>query len=114
MSKQIVISQESLQFLYRQRRIGEPNVVIYRDNPPISCSDCNIGTSTFVINIKVLYPEKPDESIFMKYDNSYGISVWVEKRLLSYLENKPILISLKKGLFKRLQMEIGSEVLQRQ
>jgi hypothetical protein len=92
----------------------DPNIVIYRDNPPTSCSHCNIGTSTIVISIKALYAEKPDESVFMEYDKCYGVPVWVEKRLLSYLENKPVLISLKKGLFKRLQIEIGSEVLQRQ
>jgi hypothetical protein len=46
------------------------------------------------------------------YDKSHGIPVWLEKRLLSYLDNKPVLITLKKGLFKRLKIEIGSEILQ--
>jgi hypothetical protein len=48
----------------------------------------------------------------MPYDNSYGIPVWVEKGISKYLENKPILINLKKGLFKRLIIEVGSEILQ--
>jgi hypothetical protein len=108
----IVISQTALQFLDSGSRKKEPNIVIYRDNPPISCNDCNIGTSTFVISINVLYSEKPNESVFMPYDNSYGIPVWVEKGISKYLENKPILINLKKGLFKRLIIEVGSEILQ--
>jgi hypothetical protein len=114
MHNNMAISQDAIQFIRREGRMQDPSIVIYRDNPPISCSRCNIGTSTFVIGIKVLYAEKPDESFFMMYNNSYGIPVWVEKRLSSYLENKSILISLKKGLFIRLQIEIGSEVLQSQ
>jgi len=55
-----------------------------------------------------------NDNFFMMYDNSYDISIWVEKGLLKYLENRRILISLKKGLFKRLLIEIGSEVLQSQ
>jgi hypothetical protein len=47
-------------------------------------------------------------------DNSYGISVWIEKGLLKYLENQPVLITLKKGLFKRLKIEVGSEIIQSQ
>ncbi|PWU79650.1 MAG: hypothetical protein DLM72_16340 [Candidatus Nitrosopolaris wilkensis] len=108
----VIISQEAIQFLHRDGRKGDANIVIYRDNPSISC--CNVRPSTFVISLEETSGEKPDESIFMEYDNKYSLSVWVEKRLLSYLENKPVLIILKKGLFKRLQIEIGSEVLQRQ
>jgi hypothetical protein len=47
------------------------------------------------------------------YDDSYGIPVWIEKGLLPQLENKPILITMrkKKGLFKGLKLETGCKIL---
>jgi hypothetical protein len=47
----------------------------------------------------------------MMYDDSYGIPVWIEKGLLPQLENKPILITMKKGLFKGLKLETGCRIL---
>jgi hypothetical protein len=48
----------------------------------------------------------------MMYDDSYGIPVWIEKGLLPQLENKPILITMKKkGLFKGLKLETGFKIL---
>ena len=108
--KYIVISQEAIEFLRQQQQKGEANIVIHRDDPPISCS--TVEPSTFIIDLEVKYGEKPDEYFFMMCDKSHGIPVWLEKRLLSYLDNKPVLITLKKGLFKRLKIEIGSEILQ--
>lgn len=110
MVKYIVISQEAIEFLRHQQQNGDANIVIHRDDPPISCS--TVEPSTFIIDLEVKYGEKPDEYFFMMYDKSHGIPVWLEKRLLSYLDNKPVLITLKKGLFKRLKIEIGSEILQ--
>jgi hypothetical protein len=112
MLKNIIISQEAIRFLRREGRMQIPNVVIYRDDPTISC--CNVRPSTFLISIKVMDRDTINDNFFMMYDNSYDISIWVEKRLLKYLENKPVLISLKKGLFKRLKIEVGSEILQSQ
>jgi hypothetical protein len=89
-----------------------PNVVIYRDNPKISC--CNVRPSTFLISIKVMDRDTINDNFLMRYDNSYDISIWVEKGLLRYLENELVLISLKKGLFKRLQIDMAAEVLQSQ
>ena len=109
-----VISQEVIKFLQRGGQKIDPNIIIYRDSPTIDCEHDNVEPSTFVISIKVLYGEKPSKSYFEMYDHSYGISVWVEKRLLRYLWDKPILISLKKGLFKRLRIQVGSEIIQSQ
>jgi hypothetical protein len=111
-AKNVIISQEALRFLVHERRKGDAKIVIHRDDPPISC--CNEQPTTFIISLKVMYGENPNDSSFVTYDKSYGIPVWIEKRLLSYLENKPVLISLKKGLFKRLKIEVGSEILQSQ
>jgi hypothetical protein len=41
----------------------------------------------------------------MMYDESCVIPVWIEKGILSHLENRPILITLKKGLLKGLNLE---------
>ena len=112
MIKNIIISQEAIQFLEHKERKGDANLVVHRDDPSFSC--CNVQPSTFIIDLDIIYGEKPDESFFIICDNSYGIPIWIEKRLFSYLENQPILISLKKGFFKRLKIEIGSEVFQSQ
>jgi hypothetical protein len=112
MPKNIIISQEAIKFLYGEGQMQAPNIVIYRDDPTISC--CNVRPSTFLISIKAMVRDTINDNFFMMYDNSYDISIWVEKGLLKYLENKPVLISLKKGLFKRLKIEVGSEILQSQ
>jgi hypothetical protein len=112
MPKNIIISQEAIKFLYSKGQMQTPNIVIYRDDPTISC--CNVRPSTFLTSIKVMDRDTINDNFLMMYDNSYDISIWVEKGLLKYLDNKPVLISLKKGLFKRLKIEIGSEILQSQ
>jgi len=112
MLKNIIISQEAMQFLHHKQRNGDAKIVIHRDDPSISC--CNVQPSNFITSLEVRYGEKPNESFFTICNNSYCIPVWIEKRLLSYLDNKPVLISLKKGLFKRLKIEIGSEIVQSQ
>jgi hypothetical protein len=110
--KNIVISREVTYFLHLEKRMHDPNIVIYRDI-------LNLGYGynrafTFVPKVKVMDGKRPNE-YFMMYDNSYGIPVWIEKGLLTQLENKPILISMKKkGLFKGLKLGIGSEILKSQ
>ncbi len=48
------------------------------------------------------------------YDDSYGVPVWIEKGILKQLENKPILISVKKnGFIKCLNLDIGVQLLER-
>jgi hypothetical protein len=51
-----------------------------------------------------------DDKHFMMYDGSRVNPVWIEKGILSYLENTPILITLKKGLLKSLKLEIGYKI----
>jgi hypothetical protein len=54
-----VISQEAIEFLRHQQQNGDANIVIHRDDPPISCSI--VEPSTFTIDLEVKYGEKPDE-----------------------------------------------------
>jgi hypothetical protein len=57
--------------------------------------------------------KRPNE-YFIMYDNSCGIPLWIEKGLLAQLKNKPILITLKKGLLKGLKLDSGYDILARQ
>lgn len=105
----VVISNDVIYFLRHQKKLQHPNIVIYRDV-------CNISYGygrefTFIPKLKVLDNKRPNE-YFIMYDNSYGIPLWIENGLLAQLENKPILITLKKnGLFKGLKLETGYEII---
>ena len=106
--KNVIISKDAIDFLRLRRRLRDPQIIIYRDI-------CNIGYDygrqfTFIQKLKVFDGKKPNK-YFMKYDDSCGIPVWIEKGLLSHLENKPILITLKKGLLKGLKLETGYKIL---
>lgn len=106
--KNVVISKDAINFLRLQKRLRDPQIVIYRDIRNISYG---YGREfTFIQKLKVLDGKKPNK-YFMKYDDSCGIPVWIEKGLLSHLENKPILITLKKGLLKGLKLETGYKIL---
>jgi hypothetical protein len=103
----VVISKEVLYFLQLQK-IRNPNIVIYRDIYNISYG---YGREfTFIPKLKV-FDSKTPNNYFMMYDDSYGIPVWIEKGLLPQLENKPILITMKKGFFKGLKLETGYRIL---
>jgi hypothetical protein len=107
--RNVVISKDVNYFLRLQKRILNPNIIIYRDI-------CNISYGygrefTFIPKLKVFDSKTPNQ-YFMMYDDSYGIPVWIEKGLLPQLENKPILITMKKkGLFKGLKLETGFKIL---
>ena len=107
--RNVVISKDVNYFLRLQKRMRNPNIVIYRDI-------CNLSYGygrvfTFIPKLKVFDSKIPNQ-YFMKYDDSYGIPVWIEKGLLPQLENKPILITMKKkGLFKGLKLETGYKIL---
>jgi hypothetical protein len=106
--KNVIISKDAIDFLRLRRRLRDPQIIIYRDI-------CNIGYGygrqfTFIQKLKVFDGKKPNK-YFMKYDDSCGIPVWIEKGLLSHLENKPILITLKKGLLRGLKLETGYKIL---
>jgi hypothetical protein len=107
--KNIVISKDAINFLHLQKKIRNPIIVIYR-------GICNISYGygrefTFIPKLKVFDSKKPNNKYFMMYDDSCGIPVWIEKGLLSRLENKPILITLKKGLLKGLKLDTGYSIL---
>jgi hypothetical protein len=77
---------------------------------------CNISYGygrefVFIPKLKVLDRRKIDSNYFIMYDDSYAIPVWVEKGILPHLENRPISITLKKGLIKGLKLETGYEIL---
>jgi hypothetical protein len=106
--KNVIISKDAIDFLRLRRRLRDPQIIIYRDI-------CNLSYGygrqfTFIQKLKVFDGKKPNK-YFMKYDDSCGIPVWIEKGLLSHLENKPILITLKKGLLKGLKLETGYKIL---
>ena len=107
--KSVVVSEDVINFLHLQKRKPDPIIVIYR-------GICNISYGygrefIFIPKLKILDRKKLDNKYFMMYDDSCGIPVWIEKGLLSRLENKPILITLKKGLLKGLKLETGCKIL---
>jgi hypothetical protein len=103
-----------LYFLHLEKRMHDPNIVIYRDILNLGCGYAR--AFTFISKVKVLDGKKPNNKYFLMYDkDNYGIPIWIEKGLLTQLENKPILISMKKkAFFKGLNLEIGTQVLKRQ
>jgi hypothetical protein len=106
----IIISQEAIDFLLAKKRTDNLHLVIYRDIAK-TCCWYNAKPLSFVIKAKVMRDKKPNE-YFMMYDDSCGIPVWIEKGILKKLENEPILISLRNGFIKRLNLEIGSQLLE--
>ena len=107
--KGVVISEDVISFLHQKKRKSDLIIVIYR-------GICNISYGygrefIFIPKLKVFDGKKPNNKYFMMYDDSCGIPVWIENGLLSRLENKPILITLKKGLLKGLKLETGYSIL---
>jgi hypothetical protein len=50
--------------------------------------------------------------LFPRLFYSYMLRFWIEKGILKKLENEPILISLRNGFIKCLNLEIGSQLLE--
>ena len=106
--KGVVISEDVINFLHQKKRKSDLIIVIYR-------GICNISYGygrefIFIPKLKIFDRKKLDNKYFMMYDDSCGIPVWIEKGLLSHLDNKPILVTLKKGLFKGLKLETGYKI----
>ena len=106
--KGVVISEDVINFLHQKKRKSDLIIVIYR-------GICNISYGygrefIFIPKLKILDRKKLDNKYFMMYDDSCGIPVWIEKGLLSHLDNKPILVTLKKGLLKGLKLETGYKI----
>jgi hypothetical protein len=111
--KNIIISREVMYFLHLEKRMCDPNIVIYRDILNLGCGYAR--AFTFITRVKVIDGKKPNEYFVMYDRDNYGIPIWIEKGLLTQLENKPILISMrKKGFFKGLKLEIGTQIFKRQ
>lgn len=107
--KNVIISEDAIDFLRAQKRKPNSIIVIYRGIRNISYG---YGREfTFIPKLKVLDRKEIDDKYFMMYDDSRVIPVWIEKGILSHLENRPILITLKKGLLKGLKLETGYKIL---
>jgi hypothetical protein len=107
----IVISREALYFLHIEKKLSNPHIVIYRGILNLAYG----YNSAFTFTSKVKVEAKRPNEYFIMYDESQGIPIWIERGLLTKLEDQPILISMKKyGLFKGLKLEIGTKVLNRQ
>ncbi len=107
----IVISREALYFLHIKKKLSNPHIVIYRGILNLAYG----YNSAFTFTSKVKVEAKRPNEYFIMYDESQGIPIWIERGLLTKLEDQPILISMKKnGLFKGLKLEIGTKVLNRQ
>jgi hypothetical protein len=105
----VIISEDAIDFLLAQKRKPNSIIVIYRGIRNISYG---YGREfTFIPKLKVLDRKRIDDKYFMMYDDSRVIPVWIEKGILSHLENRPILITLKKGLLKSLMLENGYKIL---
>ena len=106
-----MISREVLYFLGLEKKLNNPHIVIYRGLLNLAYG----YNSAFIFIPKVKVKAKRPNEYFIMYDDSYGISIWIEKGLLTKLEDQPIIISMKKNvLFKGLKLEIGIKVLNRQ
>lgn len=106
--KGVVISEDVINFLHQKKGKSDLIIVIYR-------GICNISYGygrefIFIPKLKIFDRKKLDNKYFMMYDDSCGIPVWIEKGLLSRLDNKPILVTLKKGLLKGLKLETGYKI----
>ena len=107
----IVISREVLYFLRLEKKLNNPHIVIYRGLLNLAYG----YNSAFIFIPKVKVKAKRPNEYFIMYDDSYGISIWIEKGLLTKLEDQPIIISMKKNvLFRGLKLEVGIKVLNRQ
>jgi hypothetical protein len=109
--KDLIVSEQVMQFINTQRDISKPIIVIYRDIAKFGCW-YSAKPIAFVPKAKVMDEKKLNEN-FIMFDNSYGIHIWAEKGLLPKLKDQPVLISMNTGLLKGLKLEIGSETLKK-
>lgn len=103
-----VISQEVIDYI-GEKKMKRPNLVLYRDVSGIVMS---YTTRRLRFEPRVKLAEKEPNELFVIKDNSYGIPIWVERGLLPSLSRcNTVLITLKKGLRKSLELRLGSDIV---
>lgn len=102
-----VVLPDAVRHVQDRRKAG---IVVYRDvlgrsSPSHSPSH----KQQFIPRVKVA--DREPGALFVSVDgNDSGVPVWVERALLSQLEEHESLhISVDRGLIKRLKIELGSE-----
>lgn len=107
MAASIIVSKEAIEYI-SQRRMKRPNIIIYRD---VSGVILGYTTKRLTFQPKVKLADKEPNELFVVKDNSYGFPVWVERGLLSSLaKSSSLLITVKRGLRKHLEVKFDSEL----
>ena len=102
----VVISQEAVDYI-GQKQV-KPNVVIYRDILGLGC--CAAKAFEFVYKVKVTGDER--DEMFTLVECSSGVRVWAERAILPKINaSNSVVITLKKGLLKGLQVQLGQELV---
>jgi hypothetical protein len=103
----IVVSQDAIDYI-SEKKMKRPNLIVYRDVSGVILGYTTKGL-TFQPKVKLAGIE-PNE-LFVVKDNSYGFPIWVERGLLpSLAKSNSVLITLKKGFRKGLELKFGSEL----
>lgn len=104
----IVVSQEAIDFI-GSKKMKRPNLVVYRD---VSGVIMGYTTRRLKFEPKVKLADKEPNELFVVTDNSYGFSIWIERGLLPTLAKcNSVLITLKKGLIKGLEIKLEPELV---
>lgn len=103
----IVVSQEAIDYI-NKKGMKRPNVVVYRDVSGIVMS---YTTRRLKFEPKVKLIEKEPNELFVVKDNSYGFPIWIERGLLPTLAKcNSVIITLRKGFIKGLELKLGLEL----
>lgn len=103
----IVVSQEVIDYI-SEKKMKRPNVVVYRD---VSGVIMGYTTRRLRFEPKVKLADKEPNELFVVKDNSYGFPIWVERGLLPTLAKcNSVLITLKKGFRKGLELKLGPDL----
>ena len=104
----IVVSKEAIDYI-SGRKMKRPNVVVYRD---VSGTVMSYTTKRLRFEPKVKLADKEPNELFVVSDNSYGFPIWVERGLLPTLAKcNSVLITLKKGFRKGLELKLGPDLV---
>jgi len=99
----IVVSQEVIHYI-SEKKLKRPNLVLYRD---VSGVIMSYTTRRLRFEPKVKLADKEPNELFVVKYNSYGFPICVERGLLpSLAKYNSVLITLKKGFRKGLELEL--------